>query len=183
MKPHRFLSSTFLLLFAVGLAAAAPLPKQSAQGVLPPPTKKPVMPQFIAIDGHALAMNRVHAVTPIYPLRAKKAGIQGTVILEALIGKDGKVKKLRYVSGPSRLVKATVEAVCQWRYKPILLNGKPLEVDSEISVTYAPGKSVQTTPDPKTLLCPSGRFLPPPYRQWLPKGSANKPGCVFQGSA
>lgn len=128
----------------------------------------------------------IHAVVPVYPQRAEKEGVRGTVILEALVGKDGRVKKLRYVSGPPPLVKATVKAVRQWRYKPFSLSGKPVKVDTEISVIYTPGKPVQTNPDPKLPYRPPGRFLPSGgcQRGLQQGGSVGKSACcVYRGSA
>ena len=60
----------------------------------------------------------VRQVTPVYPPEAKEAGIQGTVKLRVAVGKDGNVTDIRVLSGPSQLVKATLEAVIRWRYSP-----------------------------------------------------------------
>lgn len=81
----------------------------------------------------------IHKVQPVYPSTARKAGIQGTVILRAVIDKDGKIANLRLVSGPDALVQAAIEAVRQWRYKPYMLLGEPVEVDTEIAVNFTLG--------------------------------------------
>ena len=73
---------------------------------------------------------------PKYPPDAVKAGVKGAVRLEAIIGKDGSIKKLKVLSGAPVLVKAATEAVSQWRYKPTLLAGKPVEVSTEIDVIF-----------------------------------------------
>ena len=86
--------------------------------------------------GHA-AQNLISKVTPIYPIDAKKAGIQGTVVLAAVIGKDGQMKDLRVVSGPPELQASAMDAVKHWVYKPYLLNGGPVEVETKINVTYS----------------------------------------------
>ena len=79
----------------------------------------------------------VHKVKPAYPAAAKKAHIEGTVVLHAIIAKDGTVGSLEYVSGPVELKDSAIEAVKTWRYKPMLLNNHPVEVDTEISVSLA----------------------------------------------
>jgi TonB family protein len=78
----------------------------------------------------------IHRVQPVYPPEARKARIQGTVILRAVIGKDGKIANLQLVSGPKELVQAAMGAVEQWRYKPYLVIGEPVEVDTEIAVNF-----------------------------------------------
>jgi protein TonB len=78
----------------------------------------------------------VHRVAPVYPPEAKRARIQGTVVLAAVIGKDGRIKGLNVISGPSMLVDAAVGAVQQWRYRPYVLQGEPVEVDTTITVNF-----------------------------------------------
>jgi TonB family protein len=80
--------------------------------------------------------NLISRVTPRYPPAAKTARIQGTVELDAVIDKGGRVDNLKVVSGPSELQQSSLDAVRQWRYKPFLLNGDPIEVETTISVTY-----------------------------------------------
>ena len=77
---------------------------------------------------------------PIYPPDAKAAGIQGSVVLDAVIGKDGIIYSLNLVSGPPELTKSAWEAVKQWTYKPYLLNGDPVAVETTITVTFALAK-------------------------------------------
>ena len=78
-------------------------------------------------------------VTPQYPPIAKTAHVSGTVILHAIIAKDGTIQELQYVSGPPLLMKTAMDAVQQWRYKPTLLNGDPVEVDTTIYVVFTLG--------------------------------------------
>lgn len=73
---------------------------------------------------------------PFYPVLAKQAKIQGTVVLHAIIGTDGTVKELQVVSGHPLLIQAAIEDVKQWRYKPTLKNGQPVEVDTQINVIF-----------------------------------------------
>lgn len=76
-------------------------------------------------------------VTPYYPEEARRAYVSGTVRLHAIIGTDGSVKQLEAVSGPDVLIPSAKAAVSQWRYRPVLLNGEPVEVDTTIDVIYA----------------------------------------------
>lgn len=75
-------------------------------------------------------------VQPKYPEQAKKKRIQGTVVLNVEIGKDGTVDDVKVASGPKELRQSALVAVRQWTYKPYLLDGSPVEVDTTISVVY-----------------------------------------------
>jgi TonB family protein len=75
-------------------------------------------------------------VPPVYPPEAKKARIQGKVVLEAVIGKTGHVENLKVLSGPQELQTSALDAVRQWAYKPYLLNGDPIEVATTITVIF-----------------------------------------------
>jgi protein TonB len=79
----------------------------------------------------------VHKVTPQYPPLAKHARIQGVVVLQALIGKDGSITGLHVVSGHPMLTNAALEAVKEWKYKPYYLNGEPVEVETTINVNFS----------------------------------------------
>ena len=81
----------------------------------------------------------INQVTPVYPEIAKTAHIQGTVVLHAIIGKDGTVTQLQFISGPPLLMRSAMDAVREWRYQPTLLNGDPVEVDTTISVVFTFG--------------------------------------------
>ena len=78
----------------------------------------------------------IHRVTPIYPQKAKWNHTQGTVLLNALISKEGLIDSLSVVSGPADLVQSSIDAVQQWRYRPYLLNGEPVEVRTTVQVNY-----------------------------------------------
>ena len=75
-------------------------------------------------------------VEPTYPPLARQAHIQGVVVLTALIDKDGSIQNLEVVSGHPMLAPAAIEAVKQWRYKPFLLNGQPVAVETTVTVTF-----------------------------------------------
>ncbi|HVB08160.1 MAG TPA: TonB family protein [Candidatus Acidoferrales bacterium] len=96
----------------------------------------PSAPDRIPIVDYVAVANLVHKVQPVYPPIAKTAHIQGTVVLHVLIAKDGSVKHLTFVSGPPLLMRAAMDAVTQWRYKPTLLNGNPVEVDTTITIVF-----------------------------------------------
>ncbi len=79
-------------------------------------------------------------VPPQYPEAARKAHIQGEVILRAIVGKNGDVENLQIVSGPPELAAASIEAVKQWKYRPYLQQGQPVEVETDITVNFSLGK-------------------------------------------
>lgn len=98
------------------------------------------MPKKILVSPGIMAGQRIGGSQPKYPEEAKKAKIQGTVVLKALIDKEGKMAALTVKSGPPLLQGSAMDAVKDWTYKPYLLNGDPVEVETEINVTYTLGK-------------------------------------------
>jgi len=78
----------------------------------------------------------IRKVSPNYPPLARQARIQGTVILQAQISKDGSIQNLQLISGHPMLAPAAIEAVKQWKYKPYLLNGEPVEVETQVQVNF-----------------------------------------------
>jgi peptidyl-prolyl cis-trans isomerase A (cyclophilin A) len=98
------------------------------------------LPKVLSINAGTAVGLLVSKVPPVYPIDAKKAGVQGTVILQATIGTDGSVKDLRVVSGPDMLQQAAIDAVQQWRYRPYLLNGQPVEVRTAINIIFTLGR-------------------------------------------
>lgn len=105
----------------------------------PPPPPKAATPARIRVGGNVQAASLVNQVRPEYPMIAKTAHVSGTVVLHAIIAKDGSIQELQYESGPPLLMKAAMDAVKQWRYKPTMLNGDPVEVDTTISVVFSLG--------------------------------------------
>jgi protein TonB len=104
-----------------------------------PAPPKPAAPARIKQGGDVTAASIITQTRPAYPPLARQARIQGTVVLHAIIDKDGQVAKLEVVSGHPLLVQSAIEAVQQWRYKPTRLNGDPVEVDTTIQVTFTMG--------------------------------------------
>ena len=78
----------------------------------------------------------VNRVEPVYPRIAAISGIQGQVKLHAIIARDGRIQSLNVISGPPLLVRAAIEAVEQWRYRPYVLNGETVEVETLITVNF-----------------------------------------------
>lgn len=93
----------------------------------------------VRIGGNVQAAKLVHQEQPVYPPEAKAEGIQGKVILHAVIAKDGSVQDLHLDEGQCLLAKSAMEAVRKWRYGPTKLNGEPVEVDTTIQVIYTLG--------------------------------------------
>ena len=93
-------------------------------------------PKQIGVGGSVQALQLIYRVEPVYPQAAKQMGAQGIVSLSALIGKDGKVRDLKAVSGHPLLVQAAEDAVKQWVHRPTLLNGEPVEVQTTIDVNF-----------------------------------------------
>jgi protein TonB len=86
--------------------------------------------------GEVVRSNLIYQVTPVYPFLAKQARVEGVVTLEAIITRQGAIQSLRVLSGHILLNEAALEAVKQWRYRPTLLNGEPVEVITNIVVTF-----------------------------------------------
>jgi len=116
-------------------------------GTLPPPTPvvaaapapAPATPAQIRVGGDVQAARLMHEVVPVYPVVARAARIQGTVELSASIAPNGTVEDVRLMSGNPLLVGSAEDAVKQWTYQPTYLNGKPVEVLTEIDVKFTLG--------------------------------------------
>jgi protein TonB len=78
----------------------------------------------------------IKKVQPNYPPLARHARIQGTVLLQAEISKDGTIENLRLINGHPMLAPAAIEAVKQWRYRPYMLNGEPVAVETQVQVNF-----------------------------------------------
>ena len=109
------------------------VPDESDPLVVAAPTK------FNVSQGVAVGMIQSNS-PPIYPPEAKAAGITGTVVLRAVIGVKGRVTDLEVVSGPPALQQAAMDAVRSWQYRPYLLNGEPIEVNTQINVVFTLSK-------------------------------------------
>jgi TonB family protein len=98
----------------------------------------PVAPTRIRIGGNVQATKLISQIKPVYPESAQRQGIEGTVLLQAVIARDGSLLSLGVVNtlADPDLAAAAVDAVKQWRYEPTLLNGEPVEVVTTISVNF-----------------------------------------------
>lgn len=94
-------------------------------------------PRRVTIGGNVQAARLTNRVQPVYPEEASKEKISGTVKLHVVIAQDGKVQQIQVVSGHPLLAQAAIDAVRQWQYQPTLLNGQPVEVDTEIDVIFS----------------------------------------------
>ena len=103
----------------------------------PPPATAPAHPSNrVRLGADVVEGLVLHKVTPIYPNLAKQARVQGPVVLDSIIGTDGSVKSLQVKSGHPMLTEAAITAVSQWKYKPYVLNGTPVEVETTIQVNF-----------------------------------------------
>jgi TonB family protein len=146
--------------------AAAPPPP-------PPPVgddaAKPTGPVRVS-TGTAAGMI-ISQVQPVYPDEAKAAHVQGTVVLRAVISKEGTVEKLNVVSGPPELMVSAIDAVRQWKYKPYLLNGEPTEVSTTININFKLSDTIAAQGQRPTLVEPA----PGPVRVYLEPGIEIRP--------
>jgi len=130
-----------VLLFTTLLASA-----QSQNQAATNPTDAPLVmsptapthsdPTRIRVGGSVQGRKLIRSVQPIYPADAKSRHVTGTVLLHVIVAQDGSVQEIEVVSGPDELRQSAIDAVKQWRFKPTLLNGKPVEVDTKIQLVY-----------------------------------------------
>jgi protein TonB len=105
----------------------------------PPPVVEPAAPQRPLRVATIDAAKIISQPKPVYPPLARQTRTQGTVRLEAIISKEGRIENLAVISGHPLLIQAAMEAVKQWRYQPTLLNGAPVEVITTIEVNFTLG--------------------------------------------
>ncbi len=117
------------------LSTALPPPPPPAKTVAPA-APRPAVPSRISVGGDVQAALIVQQFVPVYPALARQGHIHGSVVLKAVIGADGKIKNLAVMSGHPLLVEAALNAVRRWIYKPTVLDGIPVEVDTEIEVRF-----------------------------------------------
>ena len=98
---------------------------------------KVATPQRVRVSQGVSQGLLIKKVQPPYPPLARQARIQGQVVLQAEISKDGSIQNLRLISGHPMLAPSAIEAVKQWRYKPYYLNGEPVEVETQITVIFS----------------------------------------------
>ena len=101
-----------------------------------PPPPPPVVTKRVKQGGDVVAARIIAQPRPEYPLLARMAHIQGDVVLHAIIDRSGSISELQVISGPPLLVKAALDEVRAWRYRPTLLGGEPVEVDTTITMSF-----------------------------------------------
>ncbi|MGI9101750.1 MAG: energy transducer TonB [Terriglobales bacterium] len=99
-------------------------------------TPSPPPPARVSLPSRVSQAFLIQQVKPEYPPLARTAGIQGTVVLSAIISRSGQIEGLRVLSGHPLLVPAAIDAVQRWRYRPYLLNGQPYEVETQITINF-----------------------------------------------
>jgi len=98
---------------------------------------KAVVPQRVRVSQGVTQGLLIKKVQPVYPPLARQARIQGNVLLQAEISTEGTIENLHLISGHPMLAPAAIEAVKQWRYKPYILNGEPVPVETQITVIFS----------------------------------------------
>lgn len=98
---------------------------------------KVATPQRVRVSQGVTQGLLIRKVQPAYPPLARQARIQGNVVLAAEISKDGTIENLHLISGHPMLAPAAIEAVRQWRYRPYILNGEPVEVETQVTVIFS----------------------------------------------
>ena len=99
-------------------------------------TEETPQPARLRVSSGVAEGLKIHDVMPEYPKEARDKGIQGDVILQAMIDRKGNIASLKVAQGDPILAEAAVKAVKQWRYRPYLLNGKPVEVLTTIKIQF-----------------------------------------------
>jgi protein TonB len=103
----------------------------------PPPVIQKAQPATMTISGGVLEGMLISKTTPAYPTIARAVHASGTVVLAATISKEGMIENLHVLSGHPLLTQAALDAVKTWRYRPFLLNGQPVEVETTINVIFS----------------------------------------------
>lgn len=137
---RRLTTATACVLLGAGICATALALSVRVDALAASDEQPAAKSGAITVKSGIMQNQIVHKVTPTYPADAKKARIQGKVVLEAIISKTGEVENLKVVSGPKELQQSSLDAVRQWLYKPYLMNGNPVEVKTTIHVLYTLAK-------------------------------------------
>jgi periplasmic protein TonB len=120
----------------LAFGAGGPLP-WNISGGHPIPSIRPVTTVREFRTSKLMEGNLIRRIAPAYPPVARSARIQGSVVVSALISKAGTIENLQVLSGHPMLVASAIEAIRQWRYRPSILNSEPIEVETQITVTFS----------------------------------------------
>ena len=129
-----FVSASLSVPESLNVGSRPPIPEHELQADVPSRLTNALLP--VNLTGEFADKLLLEKTQPSYPERALQAGLQGSVVLQALIGTDGLIRDLKLLSGPMLLGKAASEAVKQWRYKPYLLNGHAVEAQTLVTVDF-----------------------------------------------
>jgi protein TonB len=102
----------------------------------PPPPPPPKKKEPVRVGGSIQSSKLIRRVEPVYPDLAKRARVQGVVLLEVTVDETGNVSEINIIRGHPLLNQAAVDAVEQWKYSPTLLNGEPVPVKATVTVTF-----------------------------------------------
>ena len=121
-----------------GDATQTPAPASYVGGVMggtgtPAQMPSTLPPGRVRISAGVMATQLIKRVWPVRPTVAKEQRVSGAVVMHVVIGRDGRVQEISVISGPQMLRESYVDAVRQWEYKPYLLNGEPVEVETQIT--------------------------------------------------
>ncbi len=122
-----------------GIGPYIPVGSDNGHAIQPPREPETVRPTRQTVSEGVMEGALIHRVEPVYPIIAEKMHLSGVVRLRAIIATDGSVQHLEVLSGNEILARAARQAVEQWRYRPTLLNGVPVEVETYITVTFVLG--------------------------------------------
>jgi len=119
----------------IGIATAGASAPPPDLGTGPVITPKPVLQGLSVSQGVSRGL-LFKKVQPVYPRNALDMHVEGSVELLATISKTGDITKIKVLSGDSQLAKAAADAVRQWKYKPYLLNGEPVEIQTQVTINF-----------------------------------------------
>lgn len=129
-------NATGLAIAAGGAAPTTATDLQAGNRVAPAQPRTDSGPLRVRVSQAVMQGMAETRVAPIYPPDAKAARIQGSVVLKAIIGKDGTIENLSVISGHPLLTPSALDAVRQWKYRPYLLNGSPVEVETQVTINF-----------------------------------------------
>jgi protein TonB len=137
LTPEPVLSSSIPGLNELG---SAPNLGEAFRGSSSRPTVHPESRGPVRVPSSIVSGLLVRKILPVYPPIARNARVEGTVILQASISKAGIIENLRVAGGPAMLQQAALDAVKQWVYRPYLLNGEPVDVETTVNVVFTLGR-------------------------------------------
>lgn len=139
MSPKKLVLSVLaivILLAPAGRLALWAFPMKSPAGSFPAQTPQPIQDRPLRVGGSVMAARLIEKVDPEFPEEARKARVQGVVFLTVTVNEAGEVWKVEVLRGHPLLSQSAVDAVRQWRYEPVLVNGVPVPVQATVTVHF-----------------------------------------------